>query len=611
MEGLRQHLNTLSTDSPEAAIHFLRPAFAYAEPDERNDLARLLLATAQPEAIRLVVARFDSLELDDAVLRALPLESTHIALRGLLTGPDRVLRMNALSFIRRRRIVRDAALLTGESAHAADDAGPRAMTVLALTLEGLGELLEKRPDAAERASLERAAIAVVSLPGAHRLPSVRLALAMLGHQPGSTLRDALEARDSIVAAAMRGVVESADDERVQDLLVPWLGSPVLGRTIARRLSDLATPARMPRIFARSVLLRTPARRAMLHLIERPLRLLPEQLIGDSASVLAASFDLLSGTDLTTRTRSDRLQRLVAAGDEPTAIRAMLALDASGAIERISVGDDTAALAPRMRVHRVLRWRADTTDEASCADLPMSPLNAVRRLRCAARNAEAFWSLWSELSVSARRVAGRAALAGDRIAFIEGMRRALSEWESTEVLPVIDFVRRLSLAGDVELELLALAGSREERLASAAVAAIADSDAPSRPGVVRAAVQRGRGRVRANALRAGLVEMTIWPDADRESDSRTRINTILATDAHPDERLAVVLRDVRVDHRRSALWAAARRGGNQCLVEVKRLAATEPDPLLRERADRVARLLSLRVASSSEATDPSLEEALPC
>lgn len=611
MDGLRHHLNRLSTDSPEAALHFLRPAFAYAEAGERHDLARLLLATELPEAIGLIIARFDALELDDAALSTLPNDAAHSALRSALAAPNRGLRANALSFIRRRRIVRDAGLLTGASPHASDDVPARGMTLCALVIEGLGGDLEKRLSDGDRALLERAAVAVVSLPGGHRLPSVRLALAMLGHQPGPTLRDAMETRDSVVGAAMRGVVELVDDEQVQRLILPWLGSPVLGRTIARRLVDLVTPDRAPRIFARAELLRTPARRAALRLVERPLRLLPDRVFTDPPHRLNGMLDLLIGLDLTTRTRTERLQRLAECADETTAIRAMLTLAAAGVPDPSTDDRDRTNVTPRSRVRRVLTWRRESTGDLSSADIPHSPLNGVARLRHSSATAESFFSRWRELSISARRVSGRIALSRNRQAFLERTRLALTEWPATDVLAVIDFVRRLALTRDVELELLALAGSRDERIASAAVAAIAASDAPSRPGVLRAAIHRGRGRVRANAMLSESIQTIARVDADREADSRTRINAILASCAEPDEPIASVLRDERPEHRRSALWAAARRGGSQCLIEVKRLQVTESDPLLRERADRAARLLRLRVGSTPGSTDDAPKEVLSC
>src|SRR5690606_10002881 len=104
------HLNRLSTSSPEAAYRFLRPAFMLAAPDERTDLARQLLQTRRPQAIRVVLAQLDQLELTDDDLRALSAGALHEALAEVLDEAEHDECTNALYCIRRRCIAQDAQL---------------------------------------------------------------------------------------------------------------------------------------------------------------------------------------------------------------------------------------------------------------------------------------------------------------------------------------------------------------------------------------------------------------------------------------------------------------------------------------------------------------------
>lgn len=593
MEVLRHHLNKLSTASPEATFGFLRPAFVLAVQDERTELARHLLQTRLPEAIRLVLSQLDQLELTDDDLQALPALALHEALTKALEEADHDECTNALYCIRRRCIAQDAHLFVRVPPRRDRDLAAYGMALQSLVIDAMNRDPSGALNGPDRTALERATVALMKTHHGHRMGSVRLAGALLAHRAGPVLKEEINKRDSIVGPAVRHLDDLIDEPIVQRMLVRWLNSPLLGPTIARRLGDyLSSGASFDCVFSQPELMRSPQRRAALRQVIRPLRIIRHSSRPQGGQCAAAVVELLLTLPFSTSTRIAQLQSFIQSSHGAAQMKAMLALDAHGQWASVPDGISLSTDAGR-RVHRVISWRRSSAPLRHINSSQRSPLDRVALIRRAMTGANEFWNVRPNLPEAVQRVTALTLLERDRAELIAGAREALAASPAQTSLSVIQLVQRLNIQRDVELELMALAGSSNEHVVAAAVRALAISDAPSRESVVRAAMTRATGRVRANAIAVGKDSLTSREQSEAETDSRSRINMILVNQASCDELLAGALRDPRASHRRSAIWGAARRGARQCLDELKRLAKNDPEPLLRQRARSAARLVELR------------------
>lgn len=150
----------------------------------------------------------------------------------------------------------------------------------------------------------------------------------------------------------------------------------------------------------------------------------------------------------------------------------------------------------------------------------------------------------------------------------------------------------------------LAHDPDPKVRSAVMRALPQVPSATAERLLRRATSDSDDRVRANAVEgleaigASRGNESLFKSRLGDPDSRTRANAVkvlLKLGARESaESLCAMLRDPDREHRISALWAVSTLHLTPLLTRLKEMAETDPDPLVRQRAQEV--LDSLRQAS---------------
>jgi len=497
-------------------------------------------------------------------------------------GEDRFARIAAARFARMTPLP-EAIRTAGTLLEDADDAVAAAAQETLDLLADHAEALRGRQQEALGETLVRAA------EQGHR-PAMAT-LERLGPFWSPRVRTWLEAPEEASAMRLRSSIRSASDARSLRRAVAWLGVPAAAPGARAALRESDRPAKLARALEASHLLLRRERVETLcadpNAASAPLRIgvgsdsptsvrlgrLRWVRLLDPKATGTSARDAL--TDPDPRVRFAAAQRLIDAMDKPSCAEALLdfAFDPDERVARSAALALIEAEPPR------LRRRLDS--------LARSPHGSCRRLIRAEPQRQ--WERMLELR--------RWLDASPDMALAE-LRGRIREGAAADRASAILLARRLGALASVETDLLEAARDEDARVAATAVLALGRLwTAPARVMVAAAMAHEDR-RVRANALEAIARRdpaAAAISGAVASDDARVRANAIRAAMGdHRDDagvdHLEAMLRDDRPEHRRSALWVARRGMVRAVAASVERLAAREPDPVVRREAEACAQAL---------------------
>ena len=448
-------------------------------------------------------------------------------------------------------------------------------------------------------ALESVLVSAISSYTDHRVDDVVLAIADRVAEPGEALRSWLEGPDDAGQLALRSAPALAELALDTPTVLRWLAIDALSsQAVARIEAAMEGDDRTDRasLLAAGHLLRHHHDDA-LRRVRRPQRLL--QNLGDLSisarrgaitwaralpidddARLAFASALLIDADPTVRLGAVRLAADCSAGRAVGEALFEFALDPD---ERVATAAATALASPRREDHvseRTVWW----------ATLARSPHADVRAF--AAPQAEALDPLTSP-------TAARRALRLDRIGWLQSIAAALRTAPTDRLLRTLDLAERLGLAPELESALASLAARPDPRVAAKATAMLAPVRSRRADEAIAASLAHHDPRVRASAVEAAAGRASLSHELHAlaaDDTPRIRANAIrsLMRRADPDladRALAAMITDPREDHRRSALWVAARSivsTGNEVASALATRVRHEPDADLRIKSVRCAR-----------------------
>lgn len=412
----------------------------------------------------------------------------------------------------------------------------------------------------------------------------------------------------------------------------WLGRNVMAVAALERVAAAKTEAEHEEVLRRAHLVANPVRARRLALTgtkERELAgLWPASGVAGmslSEGARRGLVQFVTATPVAEEQRRRVLEPLIA---DPSARVRLAALGATERREALDYCFDPEEPVARVAANRcgpvggVALWRK----------LSRSPHASVRRMSREELERADPWRADSEWS----REAARAELARDRAAFVAEVRRRIGAGGAgggPERIGALMLARRLGLARDIELELLAIAASEsDEGLVATAVAALGEVGSDAARQVIAACLAHSSGRVRGNAAEAlrrasageAVLQKLVELKSDQDHRARsTAIRELLRGPGSVDatEDLAAMLRDTRPLHRLAGLWAverlaigaapgsgspvAARWGEFASLVA--KLTREEPEAPVRERAERCGARMLARVRLMWQDRAPVFEE----
>ncbi len=206
-----------------------------------------------------------------------------------------------------------------------------------------------------------------------------------------------------------------------------------------------------------------------------------------------------------------------------------------------------------------------------------------------------WDSWHRLNHTQRIGAGRALIKIDP-GFHTALQDKLNLPDTKPKLRALSIIGELNQGLLLQDTILRLCRDRDPHIVSAAVKALGTAEPKRAAPAIESALEHEDDRVRANAVEAlARLDSTRHLDqiADMTSEhepNRARANAIQAlmkmraTDAL--HALSRMLADPRPQHRTSALWLVESMGIAEVAREVAEMSISEPDPQVRERAERV-------------------------
>jgi hypothetical protein len=441
----------------------------------------------------------------------------------------------------------------------------------------------------------------------HRQEPVVVAAARMAVSPGPRLASLLAETDHPAMFALRRAVGDTEDPAVRREYLRWLGRPVLAGQVARRLHDILDAAPRADVMSNAHLLRVPARRRMMRLVDRPIRCIPPlaQAVTDPEFVQCALPGWIRALGVSTPIRVRSLADLVAL---PAPLARLLAIEELRR-ETAPLAAEVVALAMLDREPRIARLAATaacfdgepvvTEDTlARAARSTDASLATLARHRLARRSIGRFMAVRDDLHPAAAAAAGAFHLEHERSAFIEAMRAALDGGPAASRRRAVALARRMRIVPDGALSLIKLTRETDSRLVSAAVAAMADATDESSLRLVALALDHAEPRVAANAVEAWAARRPreygrIEPKCDSRVH-RVRANAIRAViqtgSGDGETQLHRMLDDDDERHRVSGIWAASAARSVDMIAHLRFLVQRDPSDDVRRRAAVVARRL---------------------
>lgn len=459
----------------------------------------------------------------------------------------------------------------------------------------------------------------------HRVADVLTALLVRAHDAGPRVREFLERASDPTHMALRSAARSAPAGLLRARVVSWMDSPALGPVSRDMLERAADPALTAAAFEQHHLLRARQRDAMAAKIERSERLLasgPASMLSVRARVgrLAwagvvrlrpeAHLDLLHQTisDPDARVRLAAARDLSRQPPTPAGDEALtdFAFDPHPAVAAAAASALVDATAPGRR-----RALAPVLER-----LRRSPHDMVRALAEQARRGRGSpgGADWPAAAGARARRSVR-----DRAGDLESIEAGLVAGVSDHVVAALDLAVRRGLVDQFRARVEAVASGTDERAAAKAALVLGELNDAGSARTIEALLSHESGRVRASAVEA----MTRRRPADTRFNAwtsdevpRVRANALRHTirrgglpARHAQAALSEMLADARAGHRLSALWVAQRVRDVSLAQRVGDMARLDPEPAVRERAQRCSIVLAgaMRQAWSARLVTPSRGE----
>jgi hypothetical protein len=458
----------------------------------------------------------------------------------------------------------------------------------------------------------------------HRVAEVLTALLVRAHDAGPRVREFLERASDPTHMALRSAARSGPAGLLRARAVSWLDSPALGPVSRDMLERAADPALTAAAFEQHHLLRARQRDTMAAKIERSERLLasgPASMLSVRARVgrlawagvvrlrAEARLDLLHQTisDPDARVRLAAARDLsrqppTPAGDEALTDFAFDPHPAVAAAAASALVDATASGRRRALAPALDRLRR-------------SPHDMVRALAEQARRGRSPGGAdWPAAAGARARRSVR-----DRAGDLESIETGLAAGVSDHVVAALDLAQRRGLVDQFRARIETVATGPDERAAAKAALVLGELNDAGSARTIEALLSHPSGRVRASAVEA----MTRRRPADTRFNAwtsdevpRVRANALRHTirrgglpARHAQTVLSEMLADVRAGHRLSALWVAQRVRDVSLAQRVGDLARLDPEPAVRERAQRCSIVLAgaMRQAWSTRLVTPSRGE----
>lgn len=473
-------------------------------------------------------------------------------------------------------------------------------------------------DALASLTLQEAVEEALRLYQYHNQADVLRAIATLAPRAMPGAVSAIEARGSVVAPALRLMIEMPDDEAIRRSLLSWarvtamqnsvmagvsrtvgrgtfgdvlsLGHLAAAGPLAQKLRNSETPETLAPSADAVAAMNSVQRRALVHWL-RPLNIDAER----KAALLAP---LARDSDPGVRLAALRLLIDSAPLVEVTDLIASLCRDADLAIARIAMRHLIRARWPGM-THLLLKLLH--SQHAEIRKL------AARRL--APLGFEKLWDAWPRLSTSQQLAAGRALLKLDP-SFPRLLGERLNAPERPIRLRALAIIQGLNQGSLFEPALLALARDLDPVIASAAVRVLGTTPTPQSAQVLEQHLNHEDSRVRANAVEA-LQALNATKHVDQllkmaaEEDPRPRANAINALmQMRTNDAMSALLRmlaDDRADQRTSALWLVDHLGVVEVARHIAEMAISDGDPSVKQRAGLVVENLIGLLNAMSTAT----------
>ncbi len=609
---IRSRLQLLENEPPIAVESILKGALDHAEPNERTEIAELLVHLKRPKALSAVIGNMHRLEKhihqkvcdEDIFLliraaNSLADEANPIAVENLLDIAEHCLNWRFLPLL--------AHLLTlNDTQHSARSSEVMLSTVVELVGDTGRRCLD--PDAAD--TLDEALFQAGESYRTHRQNDVLLALALIAMNPGPRVSKILAETDHPATLALRGIVEKVKLPLVRRNLLRWLPHRILGPQSLRWMHRLDTEEAFTDLLKCGHLLRTPSRRYALRRIDRPMRCIPDAAIaaGLPESAQASLPHLINAVGLSTTMRIRRLADCVA-------LRSPLG--------RLRATQSLAGLTHQSAIQVLLPFTRDgepvvaSIATATIFSQPTKPNNEIMeqlirrghqrtrhqaRLRKSGNDTNSFFSYWMQFSPNERWTLARYLLVTKRLSFLSALEHQLKEGDRATTLAAISLARRLNVIENLESVIISLIESDDAHIASASIAALGQipSHTTQVKEVLRVIMHKGKGRSRANAVevllnRGDPIDVTAAENLTESRENRLRANAVRGIvnyrPQHGAAHLKNMLHDTDPLHRISGLWVTRRTECSVVKDDVHELAAGDDALIIRKRASTVERILT--------------------
>ncbi len=225
---------------------------------------------------------------------------------------------------------------------------------------------------------------------------------------------------------------------------------------------------------------------------------------------------------------------------------------------------------------------------------------------------AYWERFDELDHDRRVRIGRRLRKKYESSFEQRLRNALRNVEFVHRERAMRMIRDLRLGHEMPERVFALTRDSDERIRSLAVAMLSEIEGPAAVRILRRALEDTDPRVQANAIEV-IRDQDVhrWTrelgDRLRGKHNRVRANAIKTLLRHRERDAAVallsMLSDASAAHRISALWVAEQLELASLLPRVRRMAISDPDARVRDRADEVLRCEQFAGVGFGDMSDP--------
>ncbi len=595
--GLVARVTDASVDRALAA------ALPTADTDDQARIAALLVRRNHPAGTAALVAHFDTLGADTRQWVLQHVADLYRPLREVArldphNHPPAV--ANALEIIRRTGEMKLAYLVSERLRH-----GDEALRQLAA--ECLLDLARRRDVSAGEASYLHAAVEeAVRLYRHHEQDAVAVAMLWLALRPLPVAVAQLDDPRNPIGGVLKAMLAAGEEPAARAALLPLLGVASLSPSIIAGLRQCQARGALGEALAHGHMLQLPRVRRQLRKAAHADALWPtDEQAAQWPPQQTRHLPAWAATlPLELEVQVQRWTALRHAGDAMTrlaALRQLIAVTAgqpSRDFGQAIAGfcDDAEESIAAVALCELVRRRWDGLARL-LPQLVNGPHERVRHLagrHLAPLGFDRLWQRWPQLTRPQRLAAGRALIKLDP-RFHESIGRRLASPDPQAVVRGLSIIADLNQGAFFDAALLQLSRHADRRIASTAVRALGSAESPQARAALEAALRDADARVRANAVEAlqqihstqhvrQLVEMA------QRDDNRPRANAIKALlDMRAGDALAALtqmLADARAKHRRSALWLVETMGVVEVARHVAELAVADPEPAIKQRAQRV-------------------------